>query len=205
MYFKMSSRVNVFTRKASRRYKPLKNNYFILVILFIFSLNFLSASCLYGDENEAQIEKSEKDEQKKAEDKEEKRPLAMSILMYSANRFLDFFDIFRLNAAVGPGIGLNIRPTKFAQIGFETYVSARAGLGKNGSLIFKRYGLAYLESEVLSFGAGPLYTGGEQRGFTEVGVTAHLALVGAEAALDLSEITDFFLGFAMIDFKDDDW
>ena len=190
----------------------MKKNSFVLVVMLIFSLNLLYASSIKAQESEEridQIEKSEKEEQKSGEDKKaekkEEDSLTVSILKYPVNRVLDVIDVFRLNLAVGPGIGLNIRPTKFAQVGLETYVSARAGLGKNGSLIFKRYGLAYLESEVLTMGVGPFYTGGKQRGYTEVGATAHLGIVGAEAALDLSEIADFFLGFAMVDFKDDDW
>lgn len=127
------------------------------------------------------------------------------VLHYPVNRILDFFDIFRLNVGVGPGIGINLRPTKFAQLGFENYMTARAGLGKNSGFLVKRYGLAYTESEIMSMGAGLLYTGGGQRGLTEVGTTFHLLLVGGEAAIDLSELGDFFLGFATFDFKDDDW
>lgn len=193
----------------------MKTESYILLILLTFSLNLLLyVSSTYAQEKADNLEKNEKikieeeqktEEDEKAKEKEEEESLTISIIKYPVNRVLDFIDIFRLNIGVGPGIGLNIRPTKFAQVGIENYVSARAGLGKNGSLIFKRYGLAYLESEAFTMGVGPLYTGGKQRGYTEVGATAHLAIIGAEAALDLSEIADFFLGFATVDLKDDDW
>ncbi|RMD57693.1 MAG: hypothetical protein D6828_03425, partial [Nitrospirae bacterium] len=94
--------------------------------------------------------------------------------------------------------------TKFAQIGFENYITARVGLGKNSGDILKRYGLLYMEEEILTMGIGPLYTGAKQRGFTEVGATAHLLLFGAEAAIDLSELADFLLGLGSFDLKDDD-
>jgi len=38
-----------------------------------------------------------------------------------------------------------------------------------------------------------------------VGTTFHLLIIGGEAALDLSELADFFLGFTTMDFKQDDW
>jgi len=160
----------------------------ILVIPLLFSLVLSSGVVLASDDNE-----------------EGESSIVSKILPYLANRMLDFLDIFRLNVAVGPGIGLNVRATKFAQIGAETYVSARAGLGKNSGLLVKRYGLLYTESEILTGGVGMLYTGGDQRGLTEVGITAHLGLIGAEAAIDFSEIADFFLGILTIDHKDDDW
>ncbi len=130
--------------------------------------------------------------------------VAKTVLLYPVNRVLDVLDIFRLNVAAGPGFGLNLRATKFVQAGFENYVSVRAGLGKGGGMVFPRYGLLYSESEVLTFGAGPAYTGGGQRGFTEVGGTVHLGIVGVEAAVDLMEIVDALAGFIMLDPQGDD-
>jgi len=139
-----------------------------------------------------------------SDNKKEGNSIVSKALLYLPNRILDFLDIFRLNVAIGPGLGLNVRATKFAQIGAETYISARVGLGKNSGLFIKRYGLLYTETELFTGGVSILYTGGSQRGLTEVGATVHLGLVGAEAAIDLSEIADFFLGIFTIDYKNDD-
>lgn len=130
--------------------------------------------------------------------------VAKTVLLYPVNRILDVLDIFRLNVAAGPGFGLNLRATKFVQAGFENYVSVRAGLGKGGGMVFPRYGLLYSESELMTLGAGPAYTGGGQRGFTEVGGTVHVGIVGAEVAVDLMEFVDALAGFIMLDPQGDD-
>jgi hypothetical protein len=131
--------------------------------------------------------------------------LAYKIVFYPVNRALDLLDVFRLNVGVGPGFGLNVRATKFAQVGVENYFSFRAGLGKRGGYLSPRYGLMYTEAEVLTMGVGPLYTGGFQRGWGEVGASAHLGIIGAEGAIDLFEFADFLAGFLLIDIKGDDF
>ena len=131
--------------------------------------------------------------------------LLTTVLFYPVNRVMDILDILRLNVAFGPGFGLNLRATKFVQVGIENYMGVRVGLGKNGGLFFPRYGLLYTESEMLTMGLGLAYTGGGQRGFTEWGGTFHLGLIGAEAAIDVSELLDALGGFILIDFKGDDF
>ncbi len=135
----------------------------------------------------------------------EEQPLYMKVMLYPFNRIMDGIDMFRFNGALGPGFGFNLRATKAAQVGVENYFAVRAGLGKRGSLFFPRYGVLYTETEVATMGVGPVYTGGSQRGATEVGGTFHLGVVGAEAAVDLSEIADFFAGFVLLDLKGDDY
>lgn len=139
----------------------------------------------------------------KSEEKEG-HSITHKILYYPLNRVLDVLDILRLNVGVGPGFGVNLRATKLAQVGVENYFTFRAGLGKGSGLLFPRYGLLYEESEVFTAGVGPLYTGGHQRGFTEVGATIHLAVIGIDVAVDLSEIVDLLGGFIFLDPKGDD-
>ncbi|HHZ83188.1 MAG TPA: hypothetical protein EYN60_04105 [Nitrospirales bacterium] len=128
----------------------------------------------------------------------------VTVLLYPVNRILDIFDIFRINLGFGPGYGINVRATKLLQAGVESYSTLRVGLGKESGIWSPRYGIVYTESELLTAGASLAYMGGRQRGTMEVGTTVHLGLIGAEGAIDLAEIADFFLGFAMIDFKEDD-
>ena len=111
---------------------------------------------------------------------------------------------FEVNLGFGPGYGINVRATKLLQAGVESYSTLRVGLGKESGIWSPRYGIVYTESELLTAGASLAYMGGRQRGTMEVGTTVHLGLIGAEGAIDLAEIADFFLGFAMIDFKEDD-
>ena len=128
----------------------------------------------------------------------------VTAFLYPFNRLFDIFDIFRVNIGFGPGYGLNVRATKLFQVGVEHYGTLRIGLGKESGIWNPRYGIIYTESEPFTAGASLFYMGGRQRGAMEVGTTVHLAYVGAEAAIDLAEIADFFLGFALIDFKEDD-
>ncbi|HLC16658.1 MAG TPA: hypothetical protein VJL89_10580 [Thermodesulfovibrionia bacterium] len=179
-----------------------KSIYFLFItgLLFFLFLFYFESTVVFAEETQEEaIEEADK------ADEEKESSVVKQVLYYPVNRLLDFADIFRLNVGVGPGIGINIRPTKFAQVGFENYMSARAGLGKNSGFFVKRYGLLYTETELMTMGAGLLYTGGGQRGLTEVGTTFHLLIIGGEAALDLSELADFFLGFTTVDFKQDDW
>tara|TARA_B100000315_G_C14575029_1_gene587489 strand:- start:1981 stop:2508 length:528 start_codon:yes stop_codon:yes gene_type:complete len=126
-------------------------------------------------------------------------------LLYPVNRIFDIFDIFRMNVGFGLGYGINVRATKVLQAGVESYSTVRIGLGKESGIWNPRYGILYTESEPFTAGASVAYMGGRQRGTMEVGTTVHLGFIGAEAAIDLAEIADFFLGFAVIDFKEDDY
>ncbi len=128
----------------------------------------------------------------------------VTVLLYPVNRVLDILDIFRLNVGFGLGYGINVRATKVLQAGVENYSTVRVGLGKESGIWSPRYGIVYTESEPLTAGVSLAYHGGRQRGMMEVGTTVHLGIIGADAAVDLAEVADFFLGFAMIDFQEDD-
>ena len=129
----------------------------------------------------------------------------VTVLLYPFNRIFDILDIFRVNVGFGPGYGINVRATKVLQAGVENYSTVRMGLGKESGIWIPRYGIVYTESEPFTAGISLAYTGGRQRGTMEVGTTVHLGYIGAEGAIDLAEIADFFLGFALIDFKEDDY
>jgi len=128
----------------------------------------------------------------------------VTVLLYPVNRVLDILDIFRLNVGFGPGYGINVRATKLLQAGVESYSTVRVGLGKESGIWNPRYGIVYTESELFTAGVSLTYQGGRQRGTLEVGTTVHLGIIGADAAIDLAEVADFLLGFAMVDFKEDD-
>ena len=97
-----------------------------------------------------------------------------------------------------------MRATKLLQAGVESYSTVRVGLGKESGIWNPRYGIVYTESELFTAGVSLTYQGGRQRGTLEVGTTVHLGIIGADAAIDLAEVADFLLGFAMVDFKEDD-
>ena len=138
-------------------------------------------------------------EEKVVEPEETTHPI-ITTLLYIPNRIFDLMDIFRINIGIGPGGGINLRATKLVQAGIESYHTVRCGIKR------RRVGIPYFE-DMNGFGVGPVYlkAGNPDRQFTEVGLTFHALFIGAEAAISLEEIADFFLGFFLIDFKKDDY
>lgn len=132
---------------------------------------------------------------------DEGRGVVGGILMYLPNRVIDLFDVAKLGVDVGPGLGIELKATEYAQLmALSTFA---VGVGFQG--------LRHLPFRVgpeAAFGVGPLggaaEIGGWYRGPTEFRVGLHALLVGAHASVDPVEIVDFVLGFLLIDIKDDD-
>jgi len=126
-----------------------------------------------------------------------------TILMYLPNRILDLFDMVRAGVNVGPGIGFQLKATDFAQVSFMSRLSA--GLGLQSLRHLPAYAAA--ESGVA---LGPVDASGNlgigwYQSKTDIRVEAHVAIVGAHAAVDPVQILDFILGFFTVDISDDDY
>ena len=76
-------------------------------------------------------------------------PTYIKYLLFLPNRILDLLDVFRLNVGIGPGIGVNIRATRFAQVGIASYDCIKIG-------IIGRQGWIYME-ESKEFGVSVMY------------------------------------------------
>jgi hypothetical protein len=121
------------------------------------------------------------------------------VVYYFPSRFADFLDIWKLNGAVGPGIAINLRPTKGLQAGLGAYYATRFGLRGRRTPIW------YEESSEGGFD-GMYYEGGNtERGFFEFGGTIHFILIGFEMAFDIEEALDFGYGLFLSDPADDDF
>ena len=125
------------------------------------------------------------------------------------------------------GVELNARVTKIVQVGLGSYSGDWIGL-KEGRLTMweeerVEMGLLFLYYQELYREGGSLLTiihphFDDQgyhpymndlylltdRGVLEAGLTANLIFIGVDAAIDVSEITDFFLGWVGMDILDDD-
>lgn len=137
---------------------------------------------------------------KRDTDEGSKPDIFKQIVLYLPNRVIDFVDIWRLNAGVGLGFGLNIRPTKGLQAGVCVYDSVRVGLRGRRFPIWHEW--------ACEWGFSAMYYEHPQseveRGFYEFGGTIHLGLIGLDAAFDIEEVLDFGSGFILYDPADDD-
>lgn len=138
---------------------------------------------------------------------EDSHSIWMKALLYLPNRVLDLFDIFRIRGRVGPGLAGDVRVTKFANIFAGTYVSAYAGLPGPRMRKIPRSPLGLESMNGVRLGILDGSTGlamGPEYSPTEIGLGAHLGIVGADVGIDPMEIADFFTGIFLIDLRDDD-
>lgn len=126
------------------------------------------------------------------------------LIMYLPNRILDLTDIFRLRVKVGPGFGAGVRVTEGGSIYLGSYAALYAGLpGGNRSLPVGVESYNGIKLSFLDFTIdGPV---GPEYGFWEVGLGAHLLLVGVDAGVDPMQLVDFITGLVCVDIADDDW
>ena len=136
-------------------------------------------------------------------------PTYIKYILFLPNRILDLLDVFRLNVGIGPGIGINIRATRFAQAGIASYDCIKVGIiGRQGWIYMeesKEFGVSVMYIED-SKAVAPLISFKDKtdRQLLEVGGFVYAFFVGAEAAIRLKELADFFLGWGLIDFCEDD-
>jgi hypothetical protein len=131
-----------------------------------------------------------------------------AVLMYLPNRIFDLFDIVRLRAKVGPGFGLGMRITEPVSVYLGSHASVYAGLpGPRqepeipipvGVETHSGLTLSVWDATFDAGGVGPEYSP------TEIGVNAHLLLVGADVTVDPVEIVDFLFGVFGVDISGDD-
>lgn len=121
-----------------------------------------------------------------------------AICWYLPNRLMDLSDIPRIHVALGDGQGVSLRATKFLTATWFEDNAYCLGWAKRtppwfGEQIQERY-LGFLGAQ----------EGDLDRDPTEVGVSVHLLVAGANAAISLGEIADAAAGFVGIDLMGDD-
>jgi hypothetical protein len=129
------------------------------------------------------------------------------LVMYVPNRVLDMLDVVRLRARVGPGVALNVRVTNLAAVFLGSYQTVYAGLPgpRNGPTPKLPIGFEHQTGAQVSIAdvtaegaAGPDY------GPAEIGLGAHVLLVGLDAGVEPLELLDLVAGLFFIDLRADD-
>jgi hypothetical protein len=138
----------------------------------------------------------------------EETSLAYDFAMYLPNRIFDLLDIVRCRAKVGPGAGVGLRVTEFLELYLGSQVSL--GLGLPGPRLEPKFPLPIgIESRngfKLSVIDGTVFNAYEPIYSTsEVGLSLHLLLVGAEVTVDPVEAIDFLAGIFTLDVREDDF
>ena len=124
-----------------------------------------------------------------------------SVFLYLPNRLLDFIDIFRVDAGVGPAIGGVVRITKWGQAGIREVEPFSLRLGLHG-----RASPVFLEKKG-EHGVGPYFVSNPERKTTpvEMGAGVDLFIIGVYAGVSVDSIFDFFGGIVGFDLSDDDY
>lgn len=144
-------------------------------------------------------------------------PVRERALHYLPNRLLDLLDVFKVSIGVGPGVGLEVYATRNVWLGYEWWRSWRLGIDGRASGFyeeghFREWRLGDRVNPDAAAGRRPLFALRDLRPFEkplvpgvpavpevprndwDVGVRAHLLLVGAEALVRPFEVFDFLVG-----------
>jgi hypothetical protein len=121
-----------------------------------------------------------------------------AVCWYLPNRLMDLTDVFRFHLAVGDGMGATVRATKFLCASWFEDNARCVGWTKRKPPIFGEH------IEERYFGFLFAQEGEIDRDPTEVGLSAHLMVIGLNFALSASEALDAVLGVAGIDLMGDD-
>ncbi|MCL5269045.1 MAG: hypothetical protein M1457_00465 [bacterium] len=121
-----------------------------------------------------------------------------AICWYLPNRIMDFSDIPRFHLAVGDGSGFTVRASRFLYASWFYDESLCLGWTKRMPPVFGE------KIEESYFGFLAARQGQLDRDPTELGLSAHLMIVGLNFALSAGEALDALTGIAGIDLAGDD-
>jgi hypothetical protein len=132
--------------------------------------------------------------------------VAWKVLVYLPNRLFDLSDVVRLQVRAGPGWAVSARATRFMPLFLGGYNTTWLGMpGPRGRASIP---LPFGISSQTGFAFGPALSGNRQApyyGTGEIGAGAQLYMLGFDAGFDVVELADLFAGFALVDFKGDDF
>jgi hypothetical protein len=126
--------------------------------------------------------------------------VGQAICWYLPNRIMDVFDIVRVHAAVGDGMGGTLRVTKYIWASsFHDNAWCIGWAGKPRQ--YPMYG-EQVEERYFQFFAAK--EGELDRDPTEVGLSFHFMIAGANVAASLGKLADAITGIVGIDLANDD-
>ena len=128
-------------------------------------------------------------------------PLLISIISWLPNRIADAWDIFRVDAGVGPAYGGTIRMTRHLQASYREFEPGSLRVGAMG----RRAPIMWEHSD--ESGVAPVdFSPSTQRDVCtyEIGVGVELLAGGAYMGFCPEEVVDFVAGIFFLDTEDDD-
>ena len=127
-------------------------------------------------------------------------PWYIQILLWVPNRVMDFIDIFRVDAGLGPSYGGVLRVSKYAQVGYRHVNPASVRVGAFGRQA------PFLVERADEKGFGPNFKNSRDRTICpgEVGVGADLFIAGVYGGICTEEVADFIAGIFFLDIMHDD-
>lgn len=136
------------------------------------------------------------------------RTIGHKLVFYVPNRVLDVFDVVRLRARVGPGIAVGVRATEWADAYAGLYAAGYVGLPgprnrRTPKLPFGIESKTGIEASKADLSTG-LFVLDPDYGPAEVGLSAHVLLVGADVGVEPVQLVDLLAGFVLLDPKHDD-
>ncbi|MCB9898361.1 MAG: hypothetical protein H6825_10190 [Planctomycetes bacterium] len=144
-----------------------------------------------------------------AAEEDEGHSLGHRLLFWIPNRIFDVFDMVRARLRLGPGFGLSVRATEFADVSLGAYTTVWVGIhgprGRPGIPwpawleIYAGAGVSVVELSTEDGLFSPHY------GWTEFGLGAQLAIIGFDVGVDPLEIVDFVVGIFTFDIIGDDF
>ncbi len=131
----------------------------------------------------------------------EEREWWMDVILWVPNRVLDFIDIFRVDAGVGPAYGASLKITQHGQAAYRKMEPFSLRVGA-----FGRQAPVMVETTD-EIGIGPYMQESLDRQTCpgEVGIGADLLLFGAYGGICVDEFGDFLAGLFFLDLMDDDF
>jgi hypothetical protein len=128
-------------------------------------------------------------------------PIGDQLLYWLPNRLLDFWDILRVDAGVGPSYGGAVRVTRFLQAGSRNFVPGSLRVGAMG----RRLPIMLETSDEEGFAPFDYFPSAQRDVCTyEVGVGLEFLVAGAYLGVCPEEIFDFIGGIFLLDFEHDD-
>lgn len=128
-------------------------------------------------------------------------PLILSLLSWVPDRIADAWDILRVDAGVGPGLGVTVRATRFFQASYREFEPGSLRVGALG----RRVPVMWEDSS--EHGVAPLdFAPSAQRDICtyEIGAGIELFAVGAYIGFCPEEAVDFLAGLFFLDTEEDD-
>lgn len=172
------------------------------ILLLLACIILMRSTPLFSEQHEAEVAASPQEPwgDFTVGGETEKHPWWVNVLLWAPNRIMDFIDIFRIDAGIGPAYGGVVRISKHGQAGYRAPSPASVRFG-----LFGRRA-PYLVETSKEYGIGPGFVKSNDRRVCngEIGAGLDLLIISGYAGICMEEVLDFAAGLFFIDTMKDD-